>query len=147
MANDILNALFPNEVHRHFLPMKIGSTAKDADKGANLILAGTKTATSSAFWHYPDKRIPFVRALSVVLDGADRPRGVVETERVEQMAFSAVDATFARAYGEGPRTLEWWRSVMGDWYRAEAARHGHTFDADTSIICEWFRLIRRFDGR
>ena len=142
MPNEKLKALFPNEAHRHFLPMKIGSTIKDADEGCQLILAGIKTATSSGHWHYPDGRIPFVGALSVLLDGADFPHGVVETVRVEQMAFSAVDASFAWAYGEGPRTLDWWRTAMGDWYRAEASLHGLTFTNDTTIICEWFRLIK-----
>ena len=145
MAHDILKELFPNRAHCHFMPMKIGSTAEVADEGAELILAGTKTATCSAHWHYPDGRIPFVGALSVLLDGADKPRGVVETERVEQMAFAAVDVAFVYAYGEGSRTLEWWHDVMGGWYRAEAARHGHTFDAATIIICEWFRLIKCCD--
>jgi uncharacterized protein YhfF len=146
MTNDMLLELFPNEVHRHFAPMKVGSTVKDADEGAELIIAGVKTATSSAHWHYRDGQIPFVGASSVVVDGADRPRGVVETVRVEHVAFSAVDASFASAYGAGPRTLEWWRDAIGDWYRSDAARHGRTFDVDTVIICEWFRLIARFPG-
>jgi uncharacterized protein YhfF len=145
MPNDILNELFPDRVHCHFPPMKIGNTTETANEGAQLILAGTKTATSSAHWDYADGRIPFVGALSVLLDGSDKPRGVVETERVEQRAFSTIDAAFACAYGEGPRTLDWWRAVMGDWYRADAARHGQTFDAGTIIICEWFRLIKRCD--
>ncbi len=124
--------------------MKIGNTIKDADEGAELILGGIKTATSSAHWHYPDGRIPFVGALSVVVDGADLTRGVVETVRVEHVAFSAINASFAFAYGEGPRTLEWWRIVIGDWYRSEAERHGVKFDTNTVLICEWFRLIGRF---
>ena len=135
MVDDILRRLFPGQHHRYFLPMKIGSTREDADEGASLILAGIKTATSTTHWHFPAGCTPFVGALSVVLDGSDTPRGVVETERGENLAFSAVDATFAFAYGEGARTLEWWRSEMGDWYRADAARHGEAFDADTIIIC------------
>lgn len=143
MSNDVLLELFPGERHRHFAPMKIGSTIKGADDGAALILAGLKTATSSGHWHYPDGRIPFVGALSVLVDGADRPRGVVETVRVEQIAFAAIDAAFAFAYGEGPRTLDWWRTAIGDWYRSDAARHGVKFDADTALICEWFRVVAR----
>lgn len=96
MPNDPLLDLFPSEVRRHFVPMKIGSTIK----GAELILSGLKTATSSALWHYPDGRIPFVGALSVVVDGGDRPRGVVETIRVEHVAFSAIDQSFAFATGK-----------------------------------------------
>ena len=39
MPNDILNELFPDRVHCHFLPMKIGNTTETANEGAQLILA------------------------------------------------------------------------------------------------------------
>jgi uncharacterized protein YhfF len=79
--------------------MKIGSTRQSADEGAALILAGIKTAMSAPRWHFRAGRSPFVGALSVLRDGSDTPRGVVETTRLENLVFSAVDATFALAYG------------------------------------------------
>jgi uncharacterized protein YhfF len=139
----VLQAAFPGEAARYFAPMSIGRTAQDADTGAALILDGVKTTTSSAHWDYPDGRIPFVGALSVLLDGAGRCRAIVETLRVEIMPFRAIDADFARAYGEGERTLDWFRSVMGAWYRDGALRHGQAFSGDTPIICEWFAVVRR----
>jgi uncharacterized protein YhfF len=139
----ILRTYFPDDAARYFLPMKIGSASAMADEGADLIIAGTKTATSSPLWHYPDGRIPFVGALSLLLDNSDRPRGIVETTRVEVKLFSAIDAAFAHDYGEGPRTLSWWQSTMQDWYRADAARHGQPFDVSTPIICERFKLVMR----
>jgi uncharacterized protein YhfF len=81
----VLEAAFPDAEDRYFLPMSIGNPPETADEGAALILNGTKTLTSSPFWDYPDGKIPFVGALSVVLDGARRPRGIVETVRVEIM--------------------------------------------------------------
>jgi uncharacterized protein YhfF len=68
----VLEAAFPGEEARHFLPMSIGSALEHADEGAVLILNGTKTLTSSPFWDYPDGKIPFVGALSVLLDGSQR---------------------------------------------------------------------------
>jgi uncharacterized protein YhfF len=79
-----------------------------------LILNGTKTLTSSPFWDYPDGRIPFEGALSVLLDGSRRPRAIVETTKVEIMPFGSITDEMARAYGEGEQTVEWWRRVMGD---------------------------------
>jgi len=140
---DVLEAAFPGEEARYFLPMSIGRTRAGADEGAALILDGTKTATSSPFWDYPDGRIPFVGALSVLLDGSRVPRGIVETSRVEIVRFGSVNAELARDYGEGPRTLEWWVRVMGDYYRASAVRHGALFSEDTEIICEWFQVVHR----
>ncbi len=141
--NAILEAAYPGEAARYFAPMSIGCTAASANEGAALILDGTKTATSSPFWAYPDGRIPFVGALCVLLDGRRLPRGIVETSRIETMPFGSVDAGLVHDYGEGPRTLEWWVRVMGGYYRASAERHGVVFTDDTEIICEWFALARR----
>ena len=105
----VLNTAYPGEEARYFLPMSIGSTQNDANEGAALILSGLKTLTSSPFWDYPDGKIPFVGALSVLLDGARRPRGIIETTRVEIMPFQAITEEMAQAYCEGERTANWWR--------------------------------------
>ena len=139
----ILVQAFPGEEARYFSPMTIGSGPTTADAGAAAILDGTKTTTSSPFWDYPDGRIPFVGALSVLLDGQGRTRAIIETERVEIVPFGSVDANFAWAYGEGNRTLDWWRSKIGAYYRASAVRHGTSFSESTPIICEWITVLRR----
>ena len=139
----MLEAAFPGEEHRYFLPMSIGGTPAVADSGAAAILDGSKVATSSPCWDYPDGQIPFVGALSILLDGQARPCAIVETRRVEIIPFGAVDDDFARAYGEGDRTLAWWRSEIGEWYRTSAARHAEEFSDETPIICEWIAVVRR----
>lgn len=59
-------------------------------------------------------RIPFVVALCVLLDGQSRMRAIIETVRVEIISFGSVGESLAWSYGEGDRTLSWWRSTMGD---------------------------------
>ena len=54
-----------------------------------------------------------------------------------------MDEEFARAYGEGDRTLDRWRSEMGTRYRTSAARRGENFSEDTLISCEWIGVLRR----
>ena len=140
----VLEAAFPGGEARYFLPMPIGSTSETADEGAVLILNGTKTLTSSELWDYPDGKIPFfVGALGVLLDGSHRPRGIVETTRVEIMPFGAITEEMARAYGEGERTVEWWHRVMGAFYSASAAHHNAILADDTPHIWEWFALVHR----
>jgi uncharacterized protein YhfF len=139
----VLEATFPGEEARYFLPMSIGSTPETADEGATLILNGMKTLTSSPFWDYPDSKIPFVGALSVLLDGSRRPRGIGETTRVEIMPLGAITEEMARAYGEGERTVEWWRRVMGAFYTASATRHSAVLTDDTPHIWEWFAVVHR----
>jgi uncharacterized protein YhfF len=139
----ILEAAFPGQEARHFMPMSIGSTPEDANEGATLILNGTKTLTSSPFWEYPDGTIPFNGALSVLLDGARQPRAIIETTTIEILPFGALTEDMAQAYGEGARTVEWWRRAMGNFYRASAARHGATLTDDTPLIWEWFEVAHR----
>jgi uncharacterized protein YhfF len=75
-----------------------------------------------------------------LLDGLERPCGIVETIRVEVMPFGAITEEMALAYGEGERTVEWWRRVMGAFYRASAARHNAILTDDTPHIWEWFTV-------
>jgi uncharacterized protein YhfF len=138
-----LERAYPGEEVRYFSPMSIGSTPEHADEGARLILNGVKTLTSSALWNYPDGKIPFVGALSVLLDGARRPRGIVETTRVEIKPFRAITEDMAQDYGEGERTADWWRRAMRGFYQASAIRHDAAFANETSLIWEWFAVVRR----
>jgi uncharacterized protein YhfF len=139
----VLETAFPGEEARYFLPMSVGSAPDHADAGAAAILDGTKTLTSSPLWDYADGTLPFVGALSVVLDGSRTPRGIVETVRVEIMPWSAITEEMARAYGEGERTVAWWRRAMGAFYADAAARHGAVFTEDMPCVWEWFVVARR----
>lgn len=141
--HDILQGTHPGQAARYYLAMSIGGTPELADEGAALILDGTKTATSSPLWDYPDGRIPFVGALSVLLDGRQRAVAVVETVGVRMVRFRDVTAEMARAYGEGERTIDWWQRVIGDWYRSKAAREGQDFDEQTEILWESIAVVRR----
>lgn len=140
----LLEASFPGDQGRFFSPMRIGESPSAADEGAVAILSGRKTATSSPLWDYPDGSFPFVGALSILLDGQNRSRAIVETARVEIMPFGSVGEDFAHDYGEWDLTLETWRSEVRAFYKVSAASRGETFTDDTSIICEWFAVVRRF---
>ena len=140
--HDLLEAAYPGQRARFFLPIQIGGTPALADEGAALILDGTKTATSSPFWDYPDGGIPFVGALSVLLDARGVAVGIVETAGVEPVRFSDVTEAMAIAYGEGERTLAWWRRVIGGWYRDKAERDGQRFSEDDRILWEWIAVAR-----
>jgi uncharacterized protein YhfF len=138
---EIVARVLPGREHQTFGPISIGSTSATADQGAGLILSGVKTATSSPFWEFPDGRLPFESALSVLLDGQGNARAVVETVAVEIMPFDHVSDDFAFAYGEGNQSLAWFRSEIGRWYRDYAARTGNIFNGDTPVICERIAVV------
>jgi uncharacterized protein YhfF len=45
----------------------------------------------------------------VVLNSKDSPICVIRTTELSILSFDQVDERFARDYGEGDRTLAWWR--------------------------------------
>ncbi|WP_153062042.1 ASCH domain-containing protein, partial [Escherichia coli] len=143
LHHDILEAAFPGEQARYYLPISIGGHAELADQGAALILSGVKTATSSPYWDYPDGRIPFVGALSVLLDGRGEPVAIVQTVSVEPVRFADVTDTMAWVYGEGERTRAWWLQANRAWYRDKAARDGQVFSEDDPILWETIEVVRR----
>lgn len=143
LHHDILEAAFPGEQARYYLPISIGGNAELADQGAALILNGTKTATSSPYWDYPDGRIPFAGALSVLLDGRCAAVGIVQTVSVQSVRFADVTDAMAWVYGEGERTRAWWLQANRVWYGDKAAREGQVFSEDEPIIWETIEVVRR----
>lgn len=99
----------PQEAESRFYEeFRIGSSVEGANQGARLILQGLKTATSSLLWEFEDERkpLPHAGSLSILLDGNDEPVCIVETTSVATKRFDKADVEYARAYGEGDRTLE-----------------------------------------
>ena len=104
-----------------------------ADELVELVLAGTKTATC---WAAEQGLLTEVGKRMVVLDGAGRPRAVIETVELTQHRFPDVDAAFARDEGEGDRTLAYWRGAHETYF----TRLGQ-FAPDMLLWCERFRVV------
>lgn len=119
-----------------------GGTAEVADELAELIVAGTKTATSGALWDYEAEaeELPQQGGLEIVLDGAGRPRALIEVTDVTICPFDEVDAGHARAEGEGDLSLAHWRQVHDDFFSTYAV-HAHGFSQQMPLVLQRFRLL------
>lgn len=119
-----------------------GATPELADELLALVLAGTKTATAGALWDYEaeGEALPSVGALSILLDGADRPRALIVTTHVEVRPFDQVDEEHAFLEGEGDRTLRYWRDVH-QWFFTTYASHDRGFAFDMPIVLERFKVL------
>jgi len=128
---------------RYFEAFRFGSTPDSADELAALVLDGTKTATSSSLrsWEAEGRRPPQGGDYSIVLDAGGAPVCVVQTVEAPVRPFESVDAQFAHDYGEGERTLDWWRREMWDYYLDECATHGWQPACDMPIIFERLRVV------
>lgn len=119
-----------------------GATTDQADELLDLVLAGTKTATSSARWDYEaeEEDLPEEGTLGIVVDGSGTPRALLVTTRVRVVPFDQVDAAHAEAEGEGDRSLEYWREVHERFF-TEHASHGRGFAPDMPVVLEDFEVL------
>lgn len=138
---ELISRYIPDRAAAYFGTIQIGSTPESADQGAQAILAGEKTTTSSRLSDYASGKAPFVGALSILVDGKCTPRAVIQTVRVDIVEFGKIGDDFAIAYGEGDRTLEWFRREMGEWYRQRASLSDDDFSDQTPIVCEWITVL------
>jgi uncharacterized protein YhfF len=99
-----------------------------------LVLDGRKTATC---WAASEGlKGTEVGKRMVALDGAGRPRAVIETMELTQRRFDDVDEQFAYEEGEGDRTLAYWRRAHRNYF----TRNGQ-FEDNMLLWCERFRVI------
>ena len=66
---------------------------------------------------------------------------MIETVEVTVRRFDAIDERFARDYGEGERTLEFWNTMMWRYYAQQCANLRVAPTRDMPLVCEYFRLV------
>lgn len=121
-----------------------GDQPRMADELAALVVAGVKTATSSAQRDYEagDEPLPRPGDLGIVLDGAGRPQALIVTTEVSVVPFDQVSADHAHAEGEGDRSLSYWRRAHRDFFtRAAEQRGGAGFTPDMPVVLERFEVL------
>ncbi|MBE1875292.1 ASCH domain-containing protein [Myceligenerans sp. TRM 65318] len=119
-----------------------GDQPEIADELLDLVLDGTKTATSSLAWEYEDagEPVPQTGELSILLDGERQPRALIRTTSVETVPFDEVDDDVADAEGEGDRTLDHWRAEHEKYFRRNMPA-GREFDPGMPVVVERFELL------
>jgi uncharacterized protein YhfF len=120
-----------------------GGSEQLADSLAALVLAGTKRATASSVWSLESEGKPAPRPgdLSVVTNWAGTPLCVIETTRVDTVAFAQVSEEFAAVEGEGDGSLSHWREGHTQYFARECSRIGRVFVATMPVLCERFEVV------
>ncbi|WP_089154758.1 ASCH domain-containing protein [Micromonospora sp. NBS 11-29] len=104
-----------------------------------LVLSGAKTATAGLTGEYAEENeeLEHVGERLALVDDDDTLVGVVEVTGVDVVRFADVPWEFARAEGEGDRSIEEWRAGHGAYW----ARQGTPVTDDSRIVCIRFRLV------
>ncbi len=122
-----------------------GDTQKMANELAELVKMGQKTATSALVWEEEAKgeRPARVGDVVVVTDWDGGPSCIIEIIEAEVRHFSGIDERFAFDYGEGDRSLRWWREAMWDYYSEVCRRLGQEPSLNMPLACQRFRLLHK----
>ncbi|MFV2102569.1 ASCH domain-containing protein [Micromonospora sp. LOL_024] len=109
-----------------------------------LVLVGAKTATAGLHDEYAEQgeELEHVGERLALVDDQDTLVGVVEVTGVEVTSFAEVPWEFARAEGEGDRSIDKWRAGHAAYW----ARVGTPVTDNTEIVCVRFRLVSAGDG-
>ncbi|MDD3334016.1 MAG: ASCH domain-containing protein [Eubacteriales bacterium] len=114
-----------------------------ADELAQLVLAGTKTATASARIAYETENepLPKVGCYSVILYDNGDAACVIRATKVSEVPFQQVSAEHAYKEGEGDRTLEFWRRVHQEAFKPDYEAAGRSFDEAGLCVLEEFEVV------
>ncbi|MDL4839887.1 ASCH domain-containing protein [Aquibacillus rhizosphaerae] len=120
-----------------------GDSKEMADELAELVLEGTKTATSSIYTLYEleKEELPYVGLVNIILDGEGNAVAIVETTSVVIVPFDEVSAEHAYLEGEGDRTLRYWCDVHEAFFKKELESINQDFDCKIPVVCERFKLV------
>ncbi len=133
----------PDAAEKYFDTLRIGDSKASGDEGAQLVLSGAKTATSSLRMVYEvnGEPLPEKGSLRVVEDGAGRPVAVIETTELIFDKFFEIDDAFARAYGEWGGSLKSWRRQCRAHFSPMCRSLGRPFSEETELVLERFRVV------
>ena len=128
---------------RYYEAFYFGNTESSANRLADLVLQGEKTATSSLLWTLELEKKPMLQVgdYSIVTTWDDVPVCIVETTELRIVPFKDVDAQFAYDYGEGDRTLAWWKEHIVEYYAEECKAIGRETTEDMPLVCERLRVV------
>ena len=120
-----------------------GNSPEMALELAELVIAGTKTATASLAKtnELIPENAPINDGYSVVTGFDGEPLCVIRTAEIRHIPFREVDPEFAADEGEGDLSLEYWRQVHRDYFEKESATLGFEFDEASLVCCERFYLV------
>ena len=115
----------------------------EANALLELVLVGTKRATSPSLWWFELHEQPMIQpgTLEVVTDWFGRARCVIRTVAVDVVAYNQITAEYARIEGEGDRSLSYWQRVHWDYYHRELAGSRFQPSEDMPIVCIQFDRV------
>ena len=115
-----------------------------ADTLLDDVLRGDKRATTGLKFLYElsGEPLPQVGQYSVILDGQGHPRCITRITAVEITPFREITEAYARAEGEGDKSLSYWKQAHTEVFRRECREDFQLeFSEDMECVCEYFEVV------
>lgn len=137
-----LKKIHPN-APEHYVVWSFGNSKKMADELAELVVEGTKTATSSNYMLYEleNESLPMPGLHNIILDSNGIAVAVVENISVKVVPFNEVTEEHAYLEGEGDRSLRYWQEVHEKFFTDELKEVNQDFHHEIPVVCETFKLV------
>lgn len=116
---------------------------ESADKLADLVVKGIKTATCSLYYWYQDgkEKAPVEGDYGVILNSENEAICIVKTTKVYILPYCNVSEEHAYKEDEGDRSLKYWRMAHEEFFSKELAEVGKKFQDNMEVVCEEFELV------
>ncbi|WP_411029562.1 ASCH domain-containing protein [Spongiimicrobium sp. 3-5] len=116
---------------------------KDANRCAQLVVSGKKTATSLSLLGLQQRKEPLPKLgdFMVVTDWAGKAKCIVRTTSVRLKPFFSIDASFAKIEGEGDKSLEHWKKTHWDYYSRELEPYNLLPRESMIVVCQTFEKV------
>ncbi len=115
----------------------------DANECAQLVLSGTKCATTPSLWFFESsgEALPRIGDLNIVTDWRGQAVCIIRTTQVQILPFNEISAAQAAIEGEGDGSLEWWCQAHWDYYHQELQGSGYQPQPDMPVVFQQFECI------
>jgi len=122
---------------------QFADTPEAATAVGKLVRDGVKTTTSSLVWGLEQigEPLPSVGKIELIVDGDGDPLCIIELMEVAIKPFNAVDEQFAFEYGEGDRTLAFWRRDNWEFLSRWCVAIGCTPSETMPLVFQRFRVL------
>jgi uncharacterized protein YhfF len=140
-------SLNPESEDKSYNIFHFGDSKEAANKLADLVMQGIKTATSSCLYSYRvnNESIPKKDQHSVITDWKGSALCIIKYTKVNIVKYNQISAKMAELEGEGDKTLKYWRSVHEPIFISACNKINKQFNDSIPIVFEEFIVVYKKD--
>mgnify|MGYP003624502833 FL=1 len=116
---------------------------KDANECVNLVVKGSKRATSFSLLGLQahNEPLPKIGDFLVITDWSGTAKCIVKTTSVKLKPFFSINEEYAQKEGEGDKSLAYWKKKHWDFYTRELEKFNRLPRESMIVVCQEFEKV------